>query len=57
MVTKQLIEVLWVIANELGAMVKAVEKNTEVQREIADSSLRAAENFFRLGMGKADDED
>ncbi len=57
METKQLIEVLWVIANNLGSLVKAVEENTETQHEIADASLRAAENFFRIGMGNADDGD
>ncbi len=39
----------------LVAIAEAIQENTETQREIADSSLRAAENFFRLGMGEADD--
>ena len=41
----------------LVAIAEAIQENTEVQREIADASLRAAENFFRLGMGKSDDGD
>ncbi len=41
----------------LVAIAEAIQENTETQLEIADASLRAGENFFRIGMGELDDED